>query len=78
MMGDFTDANGQWARFLWTVMQVQPAPYPDDAIPFDVSGLLKGIYKRLRNLPPITYTLSSEAKKALPQLVQRTRSAENG
>jgi uncharacterized membrane protein YgcG len=62
MMGDFTDANGQWARFLWTVMQVQPAPYPDDAIPFDVSGLLKGIYKRLRNLPPITYTLSSQAK----------------
>jgi CRISPR-associated protein Cmr3 len=63
MMGDFTDTNGQWARFLWTVMQVQPAPYPDDAIPFDVSGLLKGIYKRLRNLPPITYTLSSQAKK---------------
>jgi hypothetical protein len=63
MMGDFTDANGQWARFLWTVMQVQPAPYPDDAIPFDVSGLLKGIYKRLRNLPPITYTLSSQAQK---------------
>jgi CRISPR-associated protein Cmr3 len=64
MMGDFTDANGQWARFLWTVMQVQPAPYPDNAIPFDVLGLLKGIYKRLRNLPPVTYTLSSEAKKA--------------
>jgi hypothetical protein len=63
MMGDFTDANGQWARFLWTVMQVQPAPYPDDAIPFDVSGLLKGIYKRLKNLPPISYTLSSPAKK---------------
>jgi hypothetical protein len=63
MMGDFTDANGQWARFLWTVMQVQPAPYPDDAIPFDVSGLLKGIYKRLRNLPPVTYVLSSQAKK---------------
>jgi len=63
MMGDFTDANGQWARFLWTVMQVQPAPYPDDAIPFDISGLLKGIYKRLKNLPPITYTLSSQAQK---------------
>jgi uncharacterized membrane protein YgcG len=63
MMGDFTDANGQWARFFWTVMQVQPAPYPDDAITFDVSGFLKGIYKRLRNLPPTTYTLSSQAQK---------------
>ncbi|MBD2014334.1 DUF3987 domain-containing protein [Microcoleus sp. FACHB-53] len=63
MMGDFTDANGQWARFLWTVMQVQPAPYPDDAIPFDVTGLLKGIYKRLKNLPATTYTLSPPAKK---------------
>lgn len=63
MMGDFTDANGQWARFLWTVMQVQPAPYPDDAIPFDVSGLLKGIYRRISKLAPQTYKLSPEAKK---------------
>jgi hypothetical protein len=63
MMGDFSDANGQWARFLWSMMQVQPAPYPDDAIPFDTSGLLKGIYKRLKNLPPITYKLSSQAQK---------------
>lgn len=63
MMGDFTDANGQWARFLWSVMQVQAAPYPDDAILFDVSGLLKGIYKRLRNLNPVTYTLSADARK---------------
>ncbi len=63
MMGDFTDANGQWARFLWTVMQVQPAPYPDDAIPFDLSGLLKGIYRRISKLAPQTYKLSPEAKK---------------
>jgi len=63
MMGDFSDANGQWARFLWSMMQVQPAPYPDDAIPFDTSGLLKGIYKRLKKLPPITYTLSLQAQK---------------
>jgi hypothetical protein len=63
MMGDFTDANGQWARFLWTVMQVQPAPYPDDAIPFDVSGLLKGIYRRISLLEPQTYKLSPNAQK---------------
>jgi CRISPR-associated protein Cmr3 len=63
MMGDFTDANGQWARFLWTVMQVQPAPYPDDAIPFDVFGLLKGIYRRISKLAPQTYKLSPEAQK---------------
>jgi CRISPR-associated protein Cmr3 len=63
MMGDFTDANGQWARFLWTVMQVQPAPYPDDAIAFDVSGLLKGIYRRISKLAPQTYKLSPKAQK---------------
>ncbi|MCA1993590.1 MAG: DUF3987 domain-containing protein, partial [Coleofasciculus sp. S288] len=63
MMGDFTDANGQWARFLWTVMQVQPAPYPDNAIPFDVSGLLKGIYRRISKLVPQTYKLSPKAQK---------------
>jgi len=63
MMGDFTDANGQWARFLWTVMPVQPAPYPDDAIPFNISGLLKGIYKRIEALPAVTYKLSPKAQK---------------
>jgi hypothetical protein len=63
MMGDFTDANGQWARFLWTVMQVQPAPYPDDAIPFDVSGLLKGIYRRINKLAPQIYKLSPKAQQ---------------
>ena len=62
-MGDFTDANGQWARFLWTVMPVQPAPYPDDAIPFNISGLLKGIYKRIEALPAVTYKLSPKAQK---------------
>jgi hypothetical protein len=63
MMGDFTDANGQWARFLWTVMQVQPAPYPDDAIPFDVSGLLKGIYRRISKLAPQIYKLSPKSQQ---------------
>jgi hypothetical protein len=63
MMGDFTDANGQWARFLWAVMPVQPAPYPDDAIPFDVSGLLKGIYRRISKLTAQIYKLSPEAQQ---------------
>ncbi len=63
MMGDFSDANGQWARFLWTVIQVQPALYPDDAIPFDTSGLLKGIYRRISKLDPQTYKLSPNAQK---------------
>jgi hypothetical protein len=63
MMGDFTDANGQWARFLWTVMPVQPAPYPDDAIAFDISGLLKGIYRRINNLTPQIYKLSPKAQQ---------------
>jgi hypothetical protein len=63
MMGDFADANGQWARFLWTVIQVQPALYPDDAIPFDTSGLLKGIYRRISKLTPQTYKLSPKAQR---------------
>jgi CRISPR-associated protein Cmr3 len=63
MMGDFSDANGQWARFLWSVMPIQPAPYPDGAIVYNISDLLKGIYKRLSNLRPTTYKLSTKAQE---------------
>jgi hypothetical protein len=28
MMGDFSDANGQWARFLWCLLPLKPAPFP--------------------------------------------------
>jgi CRISPR-associated protein Cmr3 len=61
MMGDFNDPCGEWARFLWTVMPVMPAPYPDNATSQNLSQLLKSIYQRLSNLPATTYKLSQQA-----------------
>jgi CRISPR-associated protein Cmr3 len=63
MMGDFSDPCGEWARFLWTVMPVMPAPYPENATSQNLSQHLKGIYQRLSNLPATTYKLSQQASE---------------
>ncbi|MEM1369723.1 MAG: DUF3987 domain-containing protein, partial [Cyanobacteria bacterium P01_H01_bin.15] len=62
MMGDFTDPSGQWARFLWCFLPVQPAPYPEDAFELNISDWLYGIYQQLHEQPVQTYRLSLDAK----------------
>ncbi|BAU13070.1 bifunctional DNA primase/polymerase [Leptolyngbya sp. NIES-3755] len=61
LMGDFSDGSGEWARFLWCILPIQPAPFPDDAVKYDVSELLLALYLRVEALQPETYKLSPEA-----------------
>ncbi len=61
LMGDFSDPSGQWARFLWCVMPTRSSPFPNDAISYDVSEMLYGIYKQLQAFIPKTYRLSEDA-----------------
>ena len=63
MMGDFSDASGQWARFLWCLLPLKPAPFPRQTQPDDLSEQLYGIYQRLAGFPPRCYQLSPEAKR---------------
>ena len=63
LMGDFSDPSGQWARFLWCFLPIQAAPYSEQAIHLDISGLLYGTYRRLTEFAPVTYRLSSEAQR---------------
>ncbi|MGB7416233.1 MAG: DUF3987 domain-containing protein [Thermosynechococcaceae cyanobacterium] len=63
LMGDFSDPSGQWARFLWCFLPIQAAPYPEQAIHLDISGLLYGTYNRLTDCLPTTYRLSPEARR---------------
>jgi hypothetical protein len=65
MMGDFSDASGQWARFLWCLLPLKPAPFPRQTQPDDLSEQLYGIYQRLAGFPPRCYRLSPEAKRRL-------------
>ncbi len=62
MMGDFSDASGQWARFLWCLLPLKPAPFPRNTVNYDISDRLYGVYRHLEALPPRCYGLTPEAK----------------
>ncbi len=62
MMGDFSDASGQWARFLWCLLPLKPAPFPRQTVHYDVSERLHGVYQRLEGFQPQCYRLTPEAK----------------
>ncbi len=62
MMGDCSDASGQWARFLWCLLPLKPAPFPRRTVRHDVSERLYGVYQQLEGLTAQCYRLSPEAK----------------
>ncbi|BAY55896.1 bifunctional DNA primase/polymerase [Leptolyngbya boryana NIES-2135] len=62
MIGDFSDPTGQWARFLWTVLPIKPARFPEDETSYDISDFLHGVYVRLESFEPKTYRMSTEAR----------------
>jgi hypothetical protein len=64
MMGDFSDANGQWARFLWCFLPLKPAPFPRQTQPDGLSEQLYGIYQRLGRISTQCYRLTPEAERA--------------
>lgn len=60
-MGDFSDGNGFWARFIWVNQEMQKKPFPDDEVKLDVSPLLRSLYEFLGKIDN-TFILSKEAK----------------
>lgn len=60
-MGDFSDGNGFWARFIWVNQPMQRKPFPDDGVSIDVNPLLRSLYQSLGKIDQ-TFTLSKEAK----------------
>lgn len=62
-MGDFSDGNGFWARFIWVNQEMQKKPFPDDEVTLDISPLLRSLYEFLGKIDN-TFILSKEAKEA--------------
>ena len=62
MMGDFSDASGQWSRFLWCLLPLQPAPFPRNTVRYDIAERLCGVYQRLEQFFPRCYRLNPMAK----------------
>ena len=62
-MGDLYTVDGLWQRFLWVNLPVTRLPAPGDGITCNISELLLGVYRRLENLPALSYGISTEARK---------------
>ncbi len=62
-MGNLKDSQGHWARFLWAVMPIKEAKFPDDEPPIYISSILEDLYRKIEALPAIDYKLSDEARK---------------
>ena len=61
-MGDFSDGNGFWARFIWVNQPMQRKPFPDDEVNINISSLLRSLYKFLGEIDN-TFVLSPKAKE---------------
>ncbi len=62
LMGDFSDGNGFWARFIWASQEIRTRPFPDDVPRINVSELLKDVYQRLGEIDE-TFILNPQAKQ---------------
>jgi CRISPR-associated protein Cmr3 len=63
LFGDFTDAQGEWARFLWYQMPMRPYKIPRHDAAYSLGDLLESIYRKLDSLPELEFYFSKEGQK---------------
>ncbi len=61
-MGDFSDGNGFWARFIWVNQPMQRKLFPDDEVSIDISPLLRSLYEFLGGIDN-SFVLGPKAKE---------------
>ncbi|WP_449420520.1 DUF3987 domain-containing protein [Phormidium nigroviride] len=62
LLGDFTDAQGEWARFLWYHQPMRPYKIPRNNSLYSLEDLLEGLYKKLDSLPVLKLRFSQEGQ----------------
>ena len=63
LLGDFTDSQGDWARFLWYQMPMRPYKIPRNDASYSLGGLLESIYRKLDSLPALEFYFSKDGQK---------------
>jgi len=61
---DKTGEDGLWARFAWVRIPITPSPGIQEGATYDLSGLLKSLYRNLGRLPDKTYRLDRQGIQA--------------
>jgi hypothetical protein len=62
LMGDGSDVNGQWSRFMFVNQPIAPNIIANDGGSVDMTALLENAYRRIDNLPPMRYRLTPAAQ----------------
>jgi hypothetical protein len=62
LFGDFTDAQGEWARFLWYQMPMRPYKLPRHDVTYNLGDFLESIYRKLDSLPPLEFYFSKDGQ----------------
>ena len=62
LLGDFTDTQGEWARFLWYHMPMRPYKIPRDDTSYSLGDLLEATYKKLDSLPALEFSFDKDGQ----------------
>jgi len=62
LLGDFTDGQGEWARFLWYHMPMRPYKIPRDDTSYNLGDLLEAIYRKLNSLPALEFSFDKDGQ----------------
>jgi hypothetical protein len=65
LLGDFTDSQGEWARFLWYHMPMRPYKIPRNNARYTLGDLLEATYRKLNSLPALEFSLTKMGKTFL-------------
>ena len=63
LLGDFTDSQGDWARFLWYQMPMRPYKIPRNDVTYSLGDVLESIYRKLDSLPALEFYFSKDGQK---------------
>src|SRR4028119_18977 len=62
LLGDFTDTQGEWARFLWYHMPMRPYKIPRDDTSYSLGDLLEATYRKLDSLPALEFSFDKDGQ----------------
>jgi CRISPR-associated protein Cmr3 len=62
LLGDFRDAQGEWARFLWYHMPMRPYKIPRDDTSYSLGDLLEATYRKLNSLPALEFSFDKDGQ----------------
>jgi CRISPR-associated protein Cmr3 len=62
LLGDFTDTQGEWARFLWYHMPMRPYKIPRNNARYTLGNLLEATYRKLNSLPALEFFFDKDGQ----------------